>query len=61
MEERKLEELSNNELLLKIKQYEFDYDAIKSKMFNMLDEMDEIEKKYNKANSIINKRLKGEK
>jgi hypothetical protein len=57
----KLEDLSNNEILFRIKQLEADHEAIKLKMLNDYDKMVEIEKEYEKANLIIVKRLKGDK
>jgi DnaJ-domain-containing protein 1 len=56
-----LEEKSNNEILFEIKQMEADYEAIKLKMLQDYDKLVEIEKKFTAANSIILKRLKGEK
>lgn len=56
-----LEEKSNNEILFEIKQMEADYEAIKLKMLKDYDKMVEIEKRFAVANSIILKRLKGEK
>lgn len=65
MEEEKLttndlENLSNNEILFQIKQFEADHEAIKLKMIKDLDKMIEIEKKFDVANKIILRRLKGE-
>lgn len=59
MEEKEdLESLSNNEILFKIKQYEADHEALKLKMLKDLDKLEEIEKKFAKANQILVKRLK---
>jgi hypothetical protein len=55
-----LESLTNNEILFKIKQYEADHEALKIKMIKDFDELIEIEKKFDKANKILVKRLKGE-
>lgn len=55
-----LENKSNNEILFEIKQMEADYEALKIKMLKDLDKMEEIEKRFNKANTILLKRLKGE-
>jgi len=55
-----LETLSSNEILFKIKQFEADYEALKIKMLNDYNKMEEIEKAFDKANSILVKRLKGE-
>lgn len=55
-----LESKSNNEILFDIKQMEADYEALKIKMLNDYDKMLEIEKKFDQANKILVKRLKGE-
>jgi hypothetical protein len=55
-----LENKSNNEILFEIKQMEADYEALKIKMLKDLDKMEQIEKRFNKANSVLLKRLKGE-
>jgi hypothetical protein len=60
VEKEDLEALSNNEILFKIKQYEADHEAVKIKMLKDLDKLLEIEKKFDVANKIILKRLKGE-
>jgi len=56
----KLEDLTTNEILFQIKQYEADHEAIKLRMIKDYDKMVELEKKFDKANKIILKRLKGE-
>jgi hypothetical protein len=56
----KLEDLTTNEILFQIKQYEADHEAIKLKMIKDYDKMIEIEQKFDKANKIILKRLKKE-
>jgi hypothetical protein len=58
LSDENLESMSNNEILLKIKQYEADYEALKLKMLKDYDKMVEMEEKYAKANDIILKRLK---
>lgn len=55
-----LENKSNNEILFEIKQIEADYEAIKIKMLNDYDRLEELERKFDKANKLITKRLKGE-
>lgn len=55
-----LESLTNNEILFKIKQYEADHEALKIKMIKDFDNLIEIEKKFDRANKILVKRLKGE-
>ena len=55
-----LESKSNNEILFEIKQYEADHEAIKLKMLQDYDKLVEIEKRFDVANKLIVKRLKGE-
>lgn len=55
-----LEGKSNNEILFEIKQMEADHEAIKLKMLQDYDKLVEIEKRFDAANKIIVKRLKGE-
>lgn len=55
-----LENKSNNEILFEIKQMQADYEAIKIKMIKDYDKMVELEKRYELANKILVKRLKGE-
>ena len=55
-----LENKSNNEILFEIKQMEADYEAIKIKMLSDYDKMLEIEKRFDQANKLLVKRLKGE-
>ena len=55
-----LEQKSNNEILFEIKQMEADHEAIKLKMLQDYDKLVEIEKRFDVANKIIVKRLKGE-
>ena len=55
-----LENKTNNEILFEIKQMEADHEAIKLKMLQDYDKMIEIEKRFDTANKIILKRLKGE-
>lgn len=56
----KLEDKSNNEILFEIKQMEADYEAIKIRMVKDFDKLEELERKFDKANKLITKRLKGE-
>jgi len=55
-----LDSKSNNEILFEIKQMEADHEALKLKMIKDFDKLVEIEKRFDKANKIILKRLKGE-
>jgi hypothetical protein len=55
-----LENKSNNDILFEIKQMEADYEAIKLKILKDYEKLIELEKKFQKANSILLKRLKGE-
>lgn len=53
------DEKNNDEILLEIKQIEFDYQALKQKLINDFDTLVEIETKYSEAHKVINERLKG--
>lgn len=55
-----LEDKSNNEILFEIKNMEAEYEAVKLKMLKDYDKMVEIEKRFQRANQILLKRLKGE-
>ena len=55
-----LNAMTNNEILFSIKQMEADHESIKLKMLQDYDKMLEIEKRFDKANRILVKRLKGE-
>jgi hypothetical protein len=55
-----LENKSNNDILFEIKQMEADYEALKLKILKEYDKLTELEKRFQKANSILLKRLKGE-
>lgn len=57
---KKIEDMSNNEILFLVKQYEADHEAIKLKMLKDYDKMLDIEKKFDEANKLLVKRLKGE-
>ena len=62
MEEEKkddLESKTSNEILFEIKQMEADHEAIKLRMVQDYDKLVEIEKRFDLANKIILKRLKG--
>ena len=54
-----LENMSNNEILFEIKKMEADHEALKLKMIQDFDKLVEIEKRFDKANKILVKRLKG--
>jgi len=55
-----LESKTNNEILFEIKQLEADHEAIKLRMLKDFDKLVEIEKRFDYANKLILKRLKGE-
>jgi len=57
---KKLEDKSNNEILFEIKQMEADHEALKIKMIKDFDKLVEIEKKFDRATQILQKRLKNE-
>ena len=56
----KLEDKSNNEILFEIKQMEADHEAIKLRMLNDLEKLEKLERRFDQANKLIVKRLKGE-
>ena len=49
---------NNDEILLEIKQIEFDYEALKQKLVNDFDNLVNLETKYAEAHKVINERLK---
>ena len=51
--ETKLEDLSNNELLMKIKSFEIEYESLKQSMLKDFDKMVEIEKDSKRARQIL--------
>ena len=53
-----LENKSNNEILFEIKKMEAEHEAVKLKMLKDLEKLEDIEKKIEKANLILLKRLK---
>jgi hypothetical protein len=55
-----LENMSNNEILFEIKKMEADHEALKLKMIQDFDKLIEIEKRFDDANKILIKRLKGD-
>lgn len=55
----KYKDMSNNQILLNIKQMEYDYDNLKQKMLTDWDKLMEIEEDFKEANKIITERLKG--
>jgi hypothetical protein len=55
-----LEEKTTNEILFYIKQIEAEYEALKLKMLKDCDKLDEFEKDYDKLQTLLLKRLKGE-
>ncbi len=57
---KKIEEMSNNEILFQIKQYEADHESIKLRMLKDLEKLEELEKRFDQANKLLVKRLKGE-
>ncbi len=54
-----LEQKSTNEILFEIKQIEADHEALKLKMVRDYDKLVEIEKRFERANQLLVKRLKG--
>jgi hypothetical protein len=52
-------DMNNNSLLFHIKQLEADHESIKLKMLKDYDKLVEIEKRFDEANKLLVKRLKG--
>lgn len=57
----KFKDMSNNEILIQIKQFELTHNAIKIRMLKDYEELELIEKNFAEANLELVKRLKGEK
>lgn len=55
-----LQDKTNNEILFEIKQMQADHEALKLKMVKDYDKLLEIEKRFDEANKLLVKRLKGE-
>ena len=55
-----IEDKTNNELLFEVKQLEADYDALKIKMLKDYDKMEEMERRFDKIQKLLTRRLKGE-
>jgi hypothetical protein len=55
-----LENKSNNEILFEIKQMEADHEAIKLRMLKDLEKLEELDRRFDQANKLITRRLKGE-
>jgi hypothetical protein len=55
---KNLDTLSNNELLLKIKQLQADYESVKLQMLKEYDMMIELEKIFDNATKLLTNRLK---
>ncbi len=55
-----LEQKTSNEILFEVKKMEAEHEALKLKMLSDYDKLVEIELRFDKANKILPKRLKGE-
>ena len=51
--------MSNAEIKVAMKELEFEYEALKTKIKKIIDRMDEIDKKYISYSNLLNKRSKG--
>jgi hypothetical protein len=51
---------TNNELLLDIKQMELDHEATKNMILKYYDILEAIEKRFEEAHTVLNKRLTGD-
>jgi hypothetical protein len=52
-----LENKPNSELMILLKELEAAHEATKTKIFKELDELDILERKYQKIKNILNQRL----
>lgn len=59
MGEIKYDLMSNSELKIKLTEMENEYEALKVKVNDILNRMEELDKSYDKVNKILNKRTKG--
>lgn len=50
--------MSNAEIRVKIKEYENEYEAIKVKIKNNLDRMEELDKRFLEAKEVLSSRIK---
>ena len=55
----KFEMMSNAELKIRMKEMEFEYEALKMKIKECMTKMEELDGKYNTATKVMQKRLKG--
>ena len=53
-----LENKSNNQILVEMREMRLEHDCIKTKMSDLLGELESIEKKYDQHNKILQERLK---
>lgn len=56
---KKLDNLSNSELRLKLKSLENEYEKLKIDITNQLKHMEELDKEYVDVKKLLNKRTKG--
>ena len=54
-----LEDKSNNQILVEMREMRLEHDSIKEAMLKSLTKLEEIEKKYDNHNKELYKRLKG--
>jgi hypothetical protein len=54
----KFKDKSNNDILLDMKQMEYDYEALKNKLIRDWDKLVQMEEDFKEATKIINDRLK---
>ncbi|MBR6515742.1 MAG: hypothetical protein IKT40_02685 [Bacilli bacterium] len=52
-------QMSNSELRIILNEMENEYEALKNKIDTYISRMDELDKKYVKVKTILNKRTKG--
>lgn len=56
----KFEDMSNNQIITEIKSIEAEYEALKIKIVNSLDQLEALEILFKEANDTLVKRIKGQ-
>jgi hypothetical protein len=59
MDKIDFDNLSNSEIRIKLKTLEEEYEVKKNNIAALLEEMEELDKVYDKGKTILNKRTKG--
>ena len=54
-----LEDMSNNQILVEMREMKLDHESIKGNMLKQLKRLEDLEEKYDKYNKVLHTRLKG--